>query len=878
MSPKTSVYKLSPRFCLLLKTLLFLLCIYIKRATALKAINHREIFGSNTEQDILYDSKFAIEGDVAIDISCPWEQLVKQKKNLPQHINQTYLKELRNEILRKIVVHWSKDDHEIHRKSGNPVLTVLDDTKDLTVKGHALLIANQEDSGYYICMPDYRRCPPEAKEYFDLGASASFQVYVQPKASQPPDIAPTISHPPTSYVVARGANITFTCNTIDTLSHTTIFWFKSCSVLKERRPNNCTEKFLGAYDQAKEDPENINKILRKHIIPKRNTDYLDYYNVSDEDVAFYGCFVKNERGVDLRLGRLDIVERFFESKPQQYATSLTDIEHDQNSINAYPASSAYSTTANRTTLFPLAAHPKISNSLPTTVAPESSYTWQYITIAIFILLPAIVVALFKIRSCKLPLTKDKKKNQSHQSSSSPIVGIVSQEDELRKHLPNGDYPDIYSARDINRACFISGHHNQGDGPLMTQSISSHVLNKEKNPSISSNSDEASSWGKSMSSSGDNSRAFYSHTSNNTSTTVPMYDHPPSTGTMQPHGTVIQGCVINPTYGFLRLDPDASDWTFPRRNLERLNKIGEGQFGEVWRYIARQKDGNESFVAVKQLKNRAGLGARERLELIAEIEIMKSVNNHPNVIKLLNYCADDYEPILLIMEYAENGKLQTYLRNCRSFKNSLSCLSESSPAVTSKELVQFSYHIAKGMEYVASKGIIHRDLASRNILVSKDKICKVADFGFARRVSDDCAYERTTANPVPVKWMAPEALVENKFTSKSDVFSLGILMWEIVTLGATPYEYLTSSEVYKKVTQGGRLQRPIHCKEEFYCIMERCWSHDPAQRPTFKELASQLEKILLSENDYIELDQYPEHAYYNILNIAEKEVVNIEPIE
>lgn len=878
MSPKASIYKMSPRFCLLLKTLLFLLCIYIKRATALKPADLHGFLGSNTDIDILYDSKFAIEGDVAIDISCPWDDLVKQKKNLPPHIDQTYLKELRNEILRKIVVHWSKDDHEIHRKSGNPVLQVLDETNDLTVKGHALLIANQEDSGYYMCMPDYRKVPPEATKYFDLGASASFQVYVQPKSDQTPDLPPSITHPPTHYVVARGANITFTCNTIDTLSHPTFFWFKSCSILKERRNINCTEKFLNAYEQAKQDPVRTAQILRKYIIPIKSTDHLDFCNVSDKDVSFYGCFVTNERGVDLRLGRLDIVERFFESKLQPNSTPQTDIDHDQNSINAYPLSSTYSTIAHHTTLLPVAAHPKISNTLPTTVAPELDYTWLYTLISIILLLLAIIVVLFMIRSCKLPSNKDKKKNQSHQNSSSPIVGIVSQEGELRKHLPNGDYPDIYSARGINGACFISGHHNQGDGPLMTQSISSHVLNKEKNPSISSNSDEASSWGKSMSSSGDNSRAFYSHTSNNTSTTVPMYDHPPSTGTTQPHGTVIQGCVINPTYGFLRLDPDASEWTFPRRNLERLNKIGEGQFGEVWRYIARQKDGNESFVAVKQLKNRAGLGARERLELIAEIEIMKSVNNHPNVIKLLNYCADDYEPILLIMEYAENGKLQTYLRNCRSFKNSLSCLSESSPAVTSKELVQFSYHIAKGMEYVASKGIIHRDLASRNILVSKDKICKVADFGFARRVSDDCAYERTTANPVPVKWMAPEALVENKFTSKSDVFSLGILMWEIVTLGATPYEYLTSSEVYKKVTQGGRLQRPIHCKEEFYYIMERCWSHDPAQRPTFKELASQLEKLLLSENDYIELDQYPEHAYYNILNVAEKEVVNIEPIE
>lgn len=341
--------------------------------------------------------------------------------------------------------------------------------------------------------------------------------------------------------------------------------------------------------------------------------------------------------------------------------------------------------------------------------------------------------------------------------------------------------------------------------------------------------------------------------------------------------VQDACVINPTYGFLRAELESpTDWTFPRRNLERLDKIGEGQFGEVWRYIKREKDGHDVVVAVKQLKNRTGLRESDRLELIAEIDIMKSINNHPNVIKLLNYCADDFEPLLLIMEYAEHGKLQAYLRGCRASRKAYSFVSGVNyRSITSKELIKFTYHIAKGMEYVASKGIVHRDLASRNILVSKEKICKVADFGFARRVDNDCAYERTTANPVPVKWMAPEALIGNKFTSKSDVYSFGILMWEIVTLGATPYENLSSNEVLKKVTSGERLERPAHCKDEFHAIMAQCWHQDPTLRPTFREIALELERLLLSDNDYIELDQYPEHAYYNIINSEEKEIVTLD---
>lgn len=170
-------------------------------------------------------------------------------------------------------------------------------------------------------------------------------------------------------------------------------------------------------------------------------------------------------------------------------------------------------------------------------------------------------------------------------------------------------------------------------------------------------------------------------------------------------------------------------------------------------------------------------------------------------------------------------------------------------------------MATEMEYVSSQGIIHRDLAARNILISSSKVCKVADFGFARRVHEDCIYERKSDDKV--RWMAPESL-DNKYTTKSDVYSFGVLMWEIVTLGASPYENLSAPEVMKKVRQGDRLPRPEHCKRELYNIMSECWSHQPQARPTFGKLALMLEKILISENEYIELEQYPDHCYYNIL--------------
>jgi len=585
----------------------------------------------------------------------------------------------------------------------------------------------------------------------------------------------------------------------------------------------CNNNFIKAYNKT---VEQSNLQYLSPFILYHDADTLDVINATETQTGYYGCAITNGRGMDIRLGSLELIESIHEDQ------RVTALQVEELS--------------------------------------RSEQLWFFIGMSCFLFI-AILIAAFTYLM-KRSILLDKKQHQSQNSPLSPTACVNStsqKETNLRQHLPNLGCPNIYNISKPSES-FITGHLQQTSCHLMAQSICSNLLD-EKNPSISSCNSQhidetSSSWGKSSCSHGENCRTLYQHTSETTATTVPLYDRPPFSATIRHLKDSVQNsCVSNPTYGFLRPENDLTEWAFPRRNLDRLNKIGEGQFGEVWRYIARQKDGNGEIVAVKQLKQRLGSGDRERLELIAEIEIMKSVNNHPNVIKLLNYCIDEFEPILLIMEYAEHGKLQTYLRKCRSSNRQYGQISDKSlyPTITSKELLKFSYHIAKGMEYVAAQGIVHRDLASRNILLSKEMVCKVADFGFARRVNEDCAYERTTANPVPVKWMAPEALVENKFTPKSDVFSLGILLWEIATLGGTPYEELSSEGVYKKVTTGGRLERPAHCSDEFYNLMASCWLHDPVLRPTFRDVASELEKLLLSDNDYIKLDQYPEHAYYNI---------------
>lgn len=840
-------------------TLLCLLCIYIKRVAAYDLLH----LGANKEIWLTFEPKIYSETSaIGFSLKCPVEELVKLKANFTY---DTYNHNLKKQIINQTDVLWWKDNLPYFRENGNPIIRQLENDSNALF----LLSVGESDAGNYLCALNYTSLPQEtldiARQRFDLYPVASFELRVEPPTL--PDKPPTITHPPANILARRGQTVTFTCLWEETLASQRTTWIMVRCV-KRRNPSKCKDKFDSAYAKAKELESSLP--LESFFVRNRHGEEFRLLNVTDDDMGTYGCIVESPRGIDIRLGKLDILEKIVEDQTSGKDIRLGKMDiHEkivEDQTSNYTKSQPQATShhpeqpENTTTVHPM---PTVQQ-LPTVHTSQDKYLmWSILGVCIVlsILVLSVVIVHWKcIKSFKFKM----KKSQCTENLTSAHVGLTLSDE--KKHLPTNDSSfDIYSPGKITGGFF------GGKGHLSTQSAGDSPLDKEKNPSITSNNSDVAS------SNDDNCKAFYLSTSNNTSTTVPMYDHPPSTGTMRAQRTKVvhDSGVINPTYGIVRLYADDVDWSFPRRNLERLNKIGEGHFGEVWRYIARQKDGSESFVAVKQLKERIGFKNRQRLELIGEIEIMKSVNDHPHVIKLLNYCAEDFEPILLIMEFAELGKLQTYLR---SFRKTFDCLKTSKTNVTSKELVRFAYHISLGMEYVASKGIIHRDLASRNILVSKDKICKIADFGFARRLSDDCAYERTSATPVPVKWMAPEALVENRFTSKSDVFSFGILMWEIVTLGATPYGYLDSSQVYKKVIKGDRLDRPAHCKEEFYNIMARCWSHCPVNRPTFKEVAIELEKLLLSENNYIELDQYPEHAYYNILNVAEKEIVNIEPIE
>lgn len=177
-------------------------------------------------------------------------------------------------------------------------------------------------------------------------------------------------------------------------------------------------------------------------------------------------------------------------------------------------------------------------------------------------------------------------------------------------------------------------------------------------------------------------------------------------------------------------------------------------------------------------------------------------------------------------------------------------------MTFKDLVSCTYQLARGMEYLASQKCIHRDLAARNVLVTENNVMKIADFGLARDINNIDYYKKTTNGRLPVKWMAPEALFDRVYTHQSDVWSFGVLMWEIFTLGGSPYPGIPVEELFKLLKEGHRMDKPANCTNELYMMMRDCWHAVPSQRPTFKQLVEDLDRILTltTNEEYLDLSQ------------------------
>ncbi|KAL3050053.1 hypothetical protein OYC64_012163 [Pagothenia borchgrevinki] len=324
-------------------------------------------------------------------------------------------------------------------------------------------------------------------------------------------------------------------------------------------------------------------------------------------------------------------------------------------------------------------------------------------------------------------------------------------------------------------------------------------------------------------------------------------------------------------------PEDPRWEFSRDRLTLGKPLGEGCFGQVVMAealgIDKDKPKDAVTVAVKMLKDDAT--EKDLSDLVSEMEMMKMIGKHKNIINLLGACTQD-GPLYVIVEYASKGNLREYLRSRRppGMEYSYDITRVSDEQLTFKDLVSCTYQVARGMEYLASQKCIHRDLAARNVLVTESNIMKIADFGLARDVHNIDYYKKTTNGRLPVKWMAPEALFDRVYTHQSDVWSFGVLMWEIFTLGGSPYPGIPVEELFKLLKEGHRMDKPGNCTNELYMMMKDCWHAISSHRPTFKQLVEDLDRILTlnSNEEYLDLcapaEQYspqlPRHSQLLLL--------------
>lgn len=345
-----------------------------------------------------------------------------------------------------------------------------------------------------------------------------------------------------------------------------------------------------------------------------------------------------------------------------------------------------------------------------------------------------------------------------------------------------------------------------------------------------------------------------------------------------------------------LQYDSSKWEFPRDRLRLGKTLGHGAFGKVVEASAFGIDKLSTCktVAVKMLKG--GATSNERKALMSELKILIHIGHHLNVVNLLGACTKPGGPLMMIVEFCKYGNLSNYLRSKRDdfivyrsqdgkvvssgsgcelselMKRRLESVASTGSSASSgfiedksycdseeeeeesedlykrvltlEDLICYSFQVAKGMEFLASRKCIHRDLAARNILLSENNVVKICDFGLARDIYKDPDYVRKGDARLPLKWMAPEAIFDKIYTTQSDVWSFGVLMWEIFSLGASPYPGVQIDEEFCcRLKEGTRMRAPEYSSSEIYQTMLDCWQGEPQERPTFTELVERLGDLL-----------------------------------
>uniref|UniRef100_A0AAR2K557 receptor protein-tyrosine kinase n=1 Tax=Pygocentrus nattereri TaxID=42514 RepID=A0AAR2K557_PYGNA len=356
--------------------------------------------------------------------------------------------------------------------------------------------------------------------------------------------------------------------------------------------------------------------------------------------------------------------------------------------------------------------------------------------------------------------------------------------------------------------------------------------------------------------------------------------------------------IDPT----QLPYNNTRWEFPRDRLTFGQVLGAGAFGKVVEAAAYglDKDEHVTRVAVKMLKSSAL--SEEKEALMSELKILSHLGQHANIVNLLGACTQG-GPVLLITEYCCHGDLLNFLRrraelffssvlqepgspniykNLSDHRSQIGRHSVNRHVATNPiteevdaqmldldDLVRFSTQVAQGLEFLASKNCIHRDVAARNVLVTDCFVAKICDFGLARDIMNDLNYVVRGNARLPVKWMSPESIFECIYTVQSDVWSYGILLWEIFSLGRSPYpDVAVDARFYKMIKAGYHMAQPDFAPPEMYTIMKKCWSLEPTLRPTFGKIVQLIAKLLPESSDQVRnIKKHQLHSIFTHLHFT-----------
>ncbi|KAE8618313.1 hypothetical protein XENTR_v10009352 [Xenopus tropicalis] len=295
--------------------------------------------------------------------------------------------------------------------------------------------------------------------------------------------------------------------------------------------------------------------------------------------------------------------------------------------------------------------------------------------------------------------------------------------------------------------------------------------------------------------------------------------------------------VNPEYFSAAEMYVPDEWEVPREKITMNRELGQGSFGMVYEGIAKGvvKDEAETRVAIKTVNESASM--RERIEFLNEASVMKEFNCH-HVVRLLGVVSQG-QPTLVIMELMTRGDLKSYLRSLRPDTESNS----GQPPPSLKKMIQMAGEIADGMAYLNANKFVHRDLAARNCMVAEDFTVKIGDFGMTRDIYETDYYRKGGKGLLPVRWMSPESLKDGVFTTHSDVWSFGVVLWEIATLAEQPYQGMSNEQVLRFVMEGGLLEKPDNCPDMLFELMRMCWQYNPKMRPSFLEIISSIKDEL-----------------------------------